>query len=73
MKDKRLAFYERYRNWTVEDWKKVMFSDESHFEPTFGNKSSICRRPTGMDRLDPRFIKKSVKHPPKLMAWGCFS
>jgi hypothetical protein len=57
----------------VEDWKKVMFSDESHFELTFGNKSSLCRRPSGLDRLDPRFTKTTVKHPPKLMAWGCFS
>jgi hypothetical protein len=40
MKDKRLALCRRYWNWTVEDWKKVMFSDESHFELTFGKKSS---------------------------------
>ncbi len=24
------------RNWMVEDWKKVMFSDKSHFELTLG-------------------------------------
>jgi hypothetical protein len=49
MKDKRVSppFCERYRNWTAEDWKKVMFSDESHFQLTFGNNSSMCRRPTG--------------------------
>jgi hypothetical protein len=64
MKDKRLAFCKRYRNWTVEDWKKVMFSGESHFELTFGNKSSLCRRPSGSDRLDRRFTKKTIKHPP---------
>jgi hypothetical protein len=52
----------------VEDWKVVLFSDENHFEMTFGNKTSRCRRPTGLDRLDPRFTKKSVKNPPKLMA-----
>jgi hypothetical protein len=23
--------------------------------------------------LDPRFTLKTVKHPPKLMAWVCFS
>ncbi len=66
MKDKRLAFCERYRNWTVKDWNNVMFSDKSPFELTFGNKSSRCRRPTGFDRLELRFTKKSVKQLPKL-------
>jgi hypothetical protein len=50
-----------------------MFSDESHFELTFGNRSILCRRPSCSDRLDPRFTRKIVKHPPKLMAWGSFS
>jgi hypothetical protein len=67
MKDKRLT------HWMVEDWKKVMFSAESHLELTFGNKSSRCRRPTGSGRLDLRFNKKSRKHLSKLMAWGYFS
>jgi hypothetical protein len=35
MMDARLDFARRYQNWTVEDWKKVMFSDESHFELRF--------------------------------------
>jgi hypothetical protein len=68
----RLAFCERYINWMVDDWK-VMFRDESHFELTFGNRTSLCWRPPGMDRLNLRFTRKTAKHPPKLMAWGCFS
>ena len=32
MKEKRLAFANQYGHWTVDQWKKVMFSDESHFE-----------------------------------------
>jgi hypothetical protein len=31
MKNDRLEFARRYEHWTVEDWKKVMFSNESHF------------------------------------------
>ena len=27
----RLIFCKRYRDWTVEDWSKVIFSDESPF------------------------------------------
>jgi hypothetical protein len=30
-----------------------MFSDESHFELTYENRSSLSRRPSGWDRLDP--------------------
>jgi hypothetical protein len=30
MKQKRLAWANKYRSWTTDDWKKVAFSDESH-------------------------------------------
>ncbi len=72
MKEKRLIFARQYGHWTVDDWKGVMFSDESHFElNTF--RRQICRRPIGSDRFDPRFTRKTVKHPAKVMAWACFS
>jgi hypothetical protein len=29
MKQKRLAWANKYRSWTTDDWKKVAFSDES--------------------------------------------
>jgi hypothetical protein len=73
MKDKRLAFCKHYRNLMVDDWKNVMFSDERNLEPTFGNRTRLRRRPPGSYRLDPRFTRKTIKHPPKLVAWGCFS
>ena len=31
----RLIFCERYRDWTAEDWEKVIFSDESPALPSF--------------------------------------
>ena len=73
MKKDRLEFARRYRHWGVEQWKKVMFSDESHFELRFGNQNFLCRRPKGSDRFDPKFTRKRVKHPQKVMAWACFS
>ena len=72
MKEKRLVFARAYGHWTAEDWKFVMFSDESHFELQF-NRATRCRRPAGSSRFNPLFTKKTVKHPPKVMAWGCFS
>ena len=56
MKEKRMTFCHQYGHWTVDDWKKVMFSDESHFElNTFSR--GLCRRPVGFDRFDVRFIR----------------
>jgi transposase len=73
MLEQRLAFAMEYRHWTLEDWKKVMMSDESHFELHLGGRHTRCRRPRGSDRFDPRFTQKKVKHPQKVMVWGCFS
>ncbi len=72
MKEKQLAFCNQYRHWTAEQWRGVMFSDESHFELN-SFRRTLCRRPVGSDRLDPRFTKKTVKHPAKVMVWACFS
>jgi len=73
MKAQRLEFAEQYQHWTVKEWKKVMFCDESHFELMAGDRVGRCRRAKGSDRYDPKFTRKTVKHPAKIMAWGCFS
>jgi hypothetical protein len=73
MRIQRLECANAYRHWDEDDWKQVMFSDDSHFELRFGNQSSRCRRPAGSDPFSPKFTKKTVKHPQKVMAWGCFS
>jgi len=72
MKAKRLAFCRRYANWTAEDWSKVMFSDESKFL-TFSQRHQSVRRPRGSDRFDPKYTRKTVKHPAGIMVWGAFS
>jgi hypothetical protein len=70
---KRLEFAKAHVNWSVDDWKDVIFSDESHFELRFGGKEACCRRPRGSDHFHPKFTRKMVKDPPKVMVWGCFS
>jgi hypothetical protein len=47
MKDQRLAFAMEYRDWGVDKWRDVMFSDESHFELHLRDKHGRCRRPVG--------------------------
>ena len=72
MKEKRLAFCRQYGHWTPDQWKKVMFSDESHFEINCFRRN-LCRRPVRSDRFDQLFTRKSAKHPAKVMVWACFS
>src|SRR5215469_5161169 len=59
----------------ADDWKKVIFSDESHFE-VHGYMSilHICfvRRSKG-EPLRSGHIQQAPKHPPKKMFWGSFS
>ena len=62
MKKKRLQFCKKYQHWTSEEWKKVMFSDESTFRLIRGT-SKIVRRPSDASRHDPKYTVKTVKHP----------
>jgi len=69
----RLEWALRYQNWTVEDWKKVIWSDES----SLWIGANPCRqwvvRPKG-ERLNPRYVKKSFKSAQvKVMVWACFT
>ena len=68
---KRLVFCRKYKNWTERQWQNVMFSDESTF-CQFGTHLHRVRRPTGL-RYDQRFTVATMKHPQKVMVWGCFS
>lgn len=72
MRKKRVDFCKQHINWTADDWKKVLFSDESSFL-TFRSRPRMVRRPHGSDRMDPRYTIKTMKHPSSVMVWGCFS
>jgi len=66
----RLAWANKYRDWSEEDWERVLFSDESTIEMSMGATGRRVYR-TNKQRLDPRFMQLSVKHPTKVMVWGC--
>ena len=68
---KRLAWGRKHRSWTSEQWKKVLFTDESHFIVQ-GYQNQFIRRAAG-EPLSPLHVNQCVKHPPKVMFWGCFS
>lgn len=71
MKVKRYKWGLKYKNWTKEDWRKVLFSDESHFY-VHGQRSQYVRRSEG-EKVRDSHIDHFVKHPQKQMFWGCFS
>ena len=72
MAEQRLEFCCHYKDWTKEDWQKVMSSDESTFLQFASNKPFV-RRPHGSSPADSRYLQPTVKHPPSVMVWGCFS
>ena len=72
MRKARLAFANKYKHWTSEQWSTVMWSDESTFQ-SFRNVPGKVRRPSTASRYDPKFTMPTVKHPTSVMVWGCFS
>lgn len=69
----RLKFAEKYCNWTVENWKAVLFSDESKFNLFGSDGRQYVRRPVGT-RNDCRYQTPTVKHGGgNIMVWGAFS
>ena len=46
MKKQRLDWAKQYRNWIAEDWSKVLFCEESHFEVQ-RRRSQYVRRSKG--------------------------
>ena len=67
---KRLQFARRYRHWTVDQWKKIVWSDESPFVLRCQRRSYVWRRRN--EQLSPRFLQGTLKHQKKIMVWGCF-
>uniref|UniRef100_A0A8C8I487 Transposase n=1 Tax=Oncorhynchus tshawytscha TaxID=74940 RepID=A0A8C8I487_ONCTS len=68
----RLIFCKRYRDWTAEDWGKVIFSDEYPFQLFGASGKKLVRRREG-ERYHQSCVMPTVKHPEPVHVWGCFS
>ena len=73
MKQRRLAFAKRYKNWSSSQWYRVCFSDESLFETSMTTHGRMVRRADGTDRYQTKYTAKTISYAPSLMVWGCFS
>jgi len=60
---KRLQWAKKHKNF---DWSQVIFTDESTFQ-LFTSKKKVWQF------VGRRKVFRSVKHPPKVHVWGCFS
>ncbi len=68
-RQRHLTLAKEKKNWTVAQWSKVLFSDESKFCISFGNQGPRVWRKGG-EAHSPSCMKSSVKFPQSVMIWG---
>src|SRR5579859_1797431 len=70
---KRLQWALKYKDWTVEDWKRVIWSDESSIWIGVNPRRQWVIRPPE-ERLNRKYVKKTFKSVQvKVMVWACFT
>lgn len=69
----RLEWAKERKNWTVEDWNRVIFSDESKINRFNSDGRSWCWF-RGVGQLEDRTVKTTFKHGGGgVMVWGCMT
>jgi len=68
---KRLQWCRARQHWSVDEWRKVLWTDESPFVLRFNRKKRVWRRAN--ERYAVQCMTGSVKHDKKIMVWGCFA
>ncbi|KAL1914156.1 uncharacterized protein VTP21DRAFT_10809 [Calcarisporiella thermophila] len=69
----RMEFAKKHLDWTVEQWKTVVWSDESKFTLYRNTGREYCYRRKG-EPLRNRHVKPTIKHGGRsLLVWGCIT
>ena len=72
-KKKRLEFARQHRDWTVDHWSRVLWTDESTFNMKCSDGAVYVRRRPGEELAD-NCTRKTVKHGGgNIMVWGCMA
>ncbi len=71
-RQRRLSWANEKKNWTVAQWSKVLFSDESKFCISFGNQGPRVWRKGG-EAHSQSCLNSSVKFPQSVMIWAKMS
>ena len=72
IEEKRLRFARRYEHWSAEDWKQVIWSDESWFQMFENGRRQFVRRRPG-EALNRDCVIQTVKYPEKVMVFGAIT
>ena len=69
----RIEIANAHRQWTINNWKRVLWSDESKCNIKGLDGNLKVRRPKGK-RLDPKYRTRTAKHGggKGAIAWGFF-
>ena len=67
---KRVEWCKERLNWSFDEWKRFLWTDESPFVLRYNRKKKVWRRKE--DKFKPWAMTGTVKHDKKLMVWGCF-
>jgi len=70
-RNNRKSFAHQYKDWTADQWKKVLFSDEKCFYGKGFCGRTWVQRPPGQ-ALNPDYVQHKIAHPVKVNVWGCF-
>jgi len=69
----RLEFANRHKDWTVEDWKRVIWSDETKINRFSSDGRKWCWKSPGKE-LQPNHVQPTVKFGGgSIMVWGCMT
>lgn len=72
-KEKRLEWAKQHEHWTVEQWKSVLWTDESKFQ-IFGSNRRVFVRRRSHERVSESCLVSSVKQGGgNVLVWGCFA
>jgi len=72
-KKARLEFAKRYRNWTVDDWKRVIWSDESKINRLGSDGRKWVWKDKGAGLADNQVTGTLKFGGGHLMMWGCMT
>lgn len=70
-RQERLAFAHRVSSWTIEDWFKIIWTDESSMHRGGHQRVFVTRRP--YERYHPHCLQPRLRNIPHIMIWACFA
>jgi len=69
----RLDFARAHKDWTVDDWKRIVWSDETKINRFCSDGRSWCWVRDG-ESVQERHVKQTMKHGGgSIMVWGCMT